>query len=65
MVLAKGEGREGVNFINVLHVAFMLTDHKSAKKTVKTLVSFFAFSGSALVKAARKTMVKLTRGLFF
>ena len=41
----------GVNFTNILRVAFTHTDPKSAKKTVKSTI-FFALSGS--VKAAHK-----------
>jgi len=48
-----------VNFINILWAAFMPPDTKSAKKTVK-LSSFFALLGSLSVKAARRTLVKLT-----
>ncbi len=33
----------GLNFISVIHTAFMLIDPKSAKNTVKSLVSFYAF----------------------
>ena len=51
----------GVNFINVLRAAFTLADPKSAKKTVKS-ISFFALLGSASVKAACRTLVKLNRG---
>ena len=51
-----------VNFINVLRAAFTLADPESAKKTVKSS-SFFPLSGSAGVKAARRTLVKLTPGL--
>ena len=49
----------GVNFTNVLRAAFALVDPKSAKKAVK-LSSFFALLGSSRVKAARRTLVKLT-----
>jgi hypothetical protein len=49
----------GVNFTNVLSAAFTHSDPKSAKKTVKLSV-FFAHSGSAHVKAARRTLMKLT-----
>ena len=49
----------GVNFINVLRAAFTCTDPKSAKKTVKSS-SFFALSGSSIVKAALRMLVKLT-----
>jgi len=52
-------GTTGVNFINVLQAAFVLADPKSAKETVKLSV-FFALLGSALAKAAHKTLVKLT-----
>jgi len=48
-----------VNFTNVLQAAFTLADTKSTKKTVKSS-SFFALSGSASVKAAHRTLVKLT-----
>ena len=51
----------GVNFTNVLRAAFALVDTKSAKKTVR-LNSFFALLGSASVKAARRTLVKLNPG---
>jgi len=33
----------GLNFINVLRTAFTLVDPESAKNTVKSLVSFYAF----------------------
>ncbi len=50
----------GVNFINVLRAAFTRADPESAKKTVKLSV-FFALSGSVKsVKAAHRTLVKLT-----
>ena len=52
----------GVNFTNVLRAAFTRADPKSAKKTVK-LSSFFALLGSASVKAARRTLVKLNPGI--
>jgi len=48
-----------VNFINVLRAAFALTDLKSAKKT-DNLTVYFALSGSACKKAARKMLMKLT-----
>ncbi len=50
----------GVNFINILHVAFTRADPKSAKKTVKFSV-FFALSGYRCVKATTKMLMKLTR----
>ena len=55
-------GQSGVNFINVLRAAFALEDPKSAKKTVK-LSSFIALLGSGRVKAARRTLVRLTPDL--
>ena len=51
--------RPGVNFNNVLKAAFTHADPKNAKKTVK-LSSFIALLGSVGVKAARRTLVKLT-----
>jgi len=48
-------GTSGVNIINVLRAAFACKDHKIAKKTV-----FLVLSGSAVVKAARKMLVKST-----
>ena len=56
--------RSGFNFINVLQAAFTCTDPISAKKTVKSS-SFFALSGSASVKAAHRTLMKLTPGVNF
>ena len=51
----------GVNFTNILQAAFTRADPKSAKKLLNLTV-FFALSGSAGVKAARRTLVKLTPG---
>jgi len=51
--------RIGLNFINILRTAFTIADPKSVKKTVKLLI-FFSLSGSTSVKAAGKTLVKLT-----
>ncbi len=51
----------GVNFINVLRGAFILSDPKSTKKTVKLLV-FFSLLGSARAKAAHRKLMKLTPG---
>jgi len=49
----------GVDFTKFLQAAFIREDHKSAKKA-DDLTVFFAFLGSAHVKAARKMLVKLT-----
>jgi hypothetical protein len=51
----------GVNFINILEAAFTRAYPKSAKKYSQA-VSLFALLGSACIKAARKSMVKLTPG---
>ena len=51
--------RPGVNFTNVLRPAFTHTDPKSAIKLLNLTV-FFALLGSARVKAACRTLVKLT-----
>ncbi len=48
----------GVNFINVLQAAFTLVDPKSRKKPDNLTV--FALSGYAPVKAANRTLMKLT-----
>ncbi len=52
----------GVNFINILQVAFMSTDSKSANKT-DNLTDFFTLLGFARVNAAPKTLMKLNPGL--
>jgi len=44
------------------HTAFTYTDPKSVKDT-DDLTVFFTLSGSMSIKAARKTLVKLTPGL--
>jgi len=55
----------GVNFANIVQAAFMYADPESTKKTVKFSV-FFAHSGSARVKAARRMLMKkLTHGVNF
>jgi len=51
----------GVNFINVLRKAFMCIDHKSAKKTVKSLV-FLRFWNLHVLKFRVDMLVKLTPG---
>ena len=55
------EIRSGVNFTNVLQAAFTLADPKSAIKLLNLSV-FFALLGSGRIKAARRTLVKLTPG---
>jgi hypothetical protein len=52
----------GVNFIKVLRAAFAGANPKSAKKA-DNLTVFFALLGSACVKAACKTLMKLTPGV--
>jgi len=47
--------KSGVNFINVLIAAYTRADPESAKKT-DNLTVFFALSGSACIKAARKCL---------
>jgi len=49
-----------VNFTNILRAAFTRADPKSANKQLNLTV-FFALLGSARVKAARRTLVKLTQ----
>ena len=51
--------RYGVNFTNILRAAFTGADPKSAIKLLNLTV-FFALLGSARVKAACRTLVKLT-----
>jgi len=52
----------GVNFINILRVAFACADPESSKKT-ENLTVFFALLGSAPLKAACRALMKLTPGL--
>ena len=52
----------GVNFTNILQAAFTPADSKSGKKLLNLNV-FFALSGSAGVKATRRTLMKLTPDL--
>ena len=56
-------GLTRVNFTNVLQAAFMRVDPKSAIKLLNLTV-FFALLGSARIKAACRTLVKLTPDLF-
>jgi len=49
----------GLNFFNVLRTAFMLVDPKSVKK-IDNLTVFFTLLGSTSVKAACRTLMKLT-----
>ncbi len=51
--------RSRVDFTNILQVAFMSADPKSAKKDLTAWLHFFAFLESARVKAASKTLMKL------
>jgi hypothetical protein len=51
----------GVNFI-VLQAAITHADPESTKK-INNLIAFFAHSGSTIVKAACRTLMKLTPGL--
>ncbi len=53
----------GVNFINILRAAFLSADPESAKKT-DNLTVFFVLLGSASVKAASRTLMKLTPGVY-
>jgi len=52
---------EGVNFVNILCAAFASLDPKSSKK-IDNLTIFFPLLGSAHVKAAQKTLMKLAPG---
>ena len=52
----------GANFINILRASFTPTDPKSTKKLLDLTV-FFMFLGSELVKAAHRTLMKLTPDL--
>ena len=54
----------GVNFNNILCAAFLLADPESANKLLD-LAIFFALLVSASVKAARRTLLKLTPGVNF
>ena len=49
----------GVHFANIIRAAFTCADPKSAIKLLNLTV-FFALSGSAGIKAAQRTLVKLT-----
>ncbi len=51
--------KPGVNFTNVICIAFMHADSKSIKNTVK-LIIFFMPSGSTSIKAAHRMLMKLT-----
>jgi len=56
--------RTGVNFINILRAAFARADPKIAIKIDNSTV-FFALSGSERVKAAHRTLIKMTTGVNF
>jgi len=49
----------GLNFFNVLRTAFTIADPKSVIKTIELSI-IFTLLGSMSVKAAHKTLVKLT-----
>jgi len=53
-----------VNFTNFLLSALALVDPKSLKNTVKSSVSFYAFTGSACKKVVPRTLMKLSPILF-
>ena len=54
----------GLNFINVLHTAFMLVGPKSIRIQSSSWY-FFTLLGSMCAKAARRTLMKLTPGVNF
>jgi len=54
--------QSGDNFINVLRAAFTLIDPKCVKKIDKLTVILMHL-GSAIVKAACKTLMKLSPGI--
>jgi len=54
----------GVNFIDVLRTAFTCADTKSSKKCSQAVILFFVLLGSAHLKAACQTLVKLTPGVW-
>jgi len=54
-----GSERPGVNFINILRAAFTEVGPKNAKRHWRLTV-FIANLGSSRVKAARKTLMKLS-----
>jgi len=53
--------KSGVDFTNILITVFMRADTNSAQNIVKPSV-FLALLGSAVKKAVRKMLVKLTPG---
>jgi len=57
-----GRSNPGLNFINVLSAAFTNVDPKCAKKRQSSQQCHLALLGPMSVKAARKTLVKLTPG---
>jgi hypothetical protein len=54
----------GLYFINILHTTFMHIDPKSIK-IQSNCQYLFALLGSARAKTARRTLMKLTPGLYF
>ena len=61
-VWSKVRGSGGLNFINVLRPAFMLTEPKSVKKTVKSSV-FLRFQYLRSLKLSVNMLAKLTHGI--
>jgi len=55
-----GERRSVANFANILRVAFVHSDNKSAKAQKRQLDCFCALLGSADIKAAQRMLMKLT-----
>ena len=55
---------QGVNFINMFTPSFYACRSQKCKKLLDLTV-FFALLGSERVKAARKTLVKLTPALIY
>jgi len=64
-VLTKYPSPAGVNFTNILRAAFTLVDHKTKSKKIQLSHQYlFTLSGSRGTKAACRTMMKLTPGLW-
>jgi len=52
----------GVNFINIQRAAFTNAKVPKVQKKTVSLSAFFVLSGSAHIKAAHRTLMKLTPG---